>query len=116
MPPILPERQPPRAIQPTTTPTEIMNSNTVLAKVRDFVTENVLYARPEFVVGDTDPLLGTGIVDSMGVMEIVVFLEEQFGLVVEDVDITEANLGSLQAISRYVSARIQAPTEARQIA
>lgn len=93
-----------------------MNSNAVLAQVRDFVTENFLYARPDFVLGDTDALLGTGIVDSMGVMEIVVFLEEQFGLVVDDVDITEENLGSLQAITAYVSSRISSTGDARQIA
>lgn len=91
-------------------------SNAVLAKVRDFVTENFLYARPDFVLGDTDALLGRGIVDSMGVMEIVVFLEEQFGLVVDDIDITEQNLGSLQAIAAYVTSRTDATEGARQIA
>lgn len=93
-----------------------MNSNAVLAQVREFVTENFLYARPDFVLGDSDALLGTGIVDSMGVMEIVVFLEETFGLQVDDVDITEENLGSLEAITRYVTSRVGAGADARQIA
>ena len=93
-----------------------MNSTAIVSKVRDFVTENFLYARPDFVLGDSDKLLGSGIVDSMGVMEIVVFLEEQFGIAVDDADITEENLGSLQAIAEYVGSRTGDLAEARQIA
>lgn len=93
-----------------------MNSTAVLEKVRNFVTENFLYARPDFVLGDADKLLGSGIVDSMGVMEIVVFLEEEFGIAVDDVDITEDNLGSLEAITAYVGSRTGATTDVRQIA
>lgn len=92
-----------------------MDSHAALAQVREFVTENFLYARPDFDLGDNDALLGSGIVDSMGVMEIVAFLEERFGIEVQDVDITEENLGSLQAIASYVAAR-SATAEARQIA
>lgn len=93
-----------------------MNSTAIVSKVRDFVTENFLYARPDFVLGDSDKLLGSGIVDSMGVMEIVVFLEEQFGIAVDDADITEENLGSLQAIAEYVGSRTGDVAEERQIA
>lgn len=93
-----------------------MNSNVILAQLRDFITENFLYARPDVELGENDALLGSGIVDSMGVMEIVVFLEEQFGLAVDDSDITEANLGSLRAITDYATSRIEAGEGARQIA
>ncbi|HEX6925888.1 MAG TPA: acyl carrier protein [Longimicrobiaceae bacterium] len=92
-----------------------MSSNTVVAQIREFITDNFLYARPDFVLNDTDALLGSGIVDSMGVMEIVVFLEERFGLEVSDTDITEDNLGSVQAIANYVNARL-GEAELRHIA
>lgn len=92
-----------------------MSSNTVVAQIREFITDNFLYARPDFVLNDTDALLGSGIVDSMGVMEIVVFLEERFGLEVSDTDITEDNLGSVQAIANYVNARL-GQAELRHIA
>ena len=41
----------------------------------------------------------------MGVMELVAFIEEQFGVAVGDDDVTEQNLGSLGAIGAFVSAR-----------
>jgi acyl carrier protein len=41
----------------------------------------------------------------MGVMEMIEFLQEQFAVVVEDADITEENLGTIDAIASYVTAR-----------
>ena len=83
----------------------------ILARLREFVTENFLYMRPDFVLGDGDSLLGRGIVDSMGVMEMVQFLEDEFGVTVEDTDITEEQIGTLGAIASYVVARRAARTQ-----
>ena len=81
-----------------------MNRQDVLSRMRGFVDENFLYMRPDFELGDDDSLMGNGIVDSMGVMEVIEFIEEQFGVVVSDEDITEANIGTLNAIAGYVTA------------
>lgn len=74
----------------------------ILAAVRNFITTEFLYMRPDFVLGDDDSLLKGGVVDSMGVLEVMGFLEESFGVRPEDDEITEANLGSLRAIARFV--------------
>jgi acyl carrier protein len=81
-----------------------MNKDEVLTRVRSFIDENFLYMRPDFELGADDSLMGNGIVDSMGVMEVIEFLEEQFSVVVGDEDITEANIGTLNAIAGYVMA------------
>ena len=75
----------------------------IRARVRLFLEENFLYMRPNFELGDDDRLLERGVVDSMGVAEMVTFLEDEFGVTTSDEDITEANLGSLNAIGRFVS-------------
>lgn len=75
----------------------------IRARVRLFLEENFLYMRPDFELGDDDRLLERGVVDSMGVAEMVTFLEDEFGVTTSDEDITEANLGSLNAIGRFVS-------------
>lgn len=79
-----------------------MNRADILARVRSFVDENFLYMRPDFQLGEDDSLMGNGIVDSMGVMEMIEFLESEFGVVVDDTEITEANIGTLGAIATYV--------------
>lgn len=79
-----------------------MKTEQIVERVRTFVDETFLYMRPDFELGADDSLMGNGVVDSMGVMEMIAFLEEEFGVVVDDTDVTEANLGTLNAIARYV--------------
>ena len=82
-----------------------MDKNQILTRLHDFVEENFLYMRPDFELQSDQSLMGNGIVDSMGVMEMIQFLEEEFGVEVGDDDITEDNLGSLNAITAFVIAR-----------
>lgn len=78
----------------------------ILAAVRSFIGKEFLYMRPNFTLGDDDSLLKGGVVDSMGVLEVMSFLEETFGVRPDDDEITEANLGSLRAIARFVIAKV----------
>jgi acyl carrier protein len=81
------------------------SSAKVIDRIREYIVENYLYMRQDVHLSDDDPLLARGIIDSMGVMELIVFLEEEFGVAVGDADITEENLGSLAAIARYVASK-----------
>ena len=80
-----------------------LHETQIRERVRGFLEENFLYMRPNFELGDDDRLLERGVVDSMGVAEMVTFIEDEFGIKTSDDDISEANLGSLSAISRFVS-------------
>ena len=82
-----------------------MTSSYVIDRTRSYITENFLYMRRDFQLNETDSLLETGIIDSMGVMEVIAFIESEFGIEVGDEDVTEANLGSIRAIGNYVVAR-----------
>lgn len=85
-----------------------MTAAHVIERTRAYITENFLYMRRDFRLDDNDSLLGSGIIDSMGVMEVILFLETEFGVEVADEDVTEENLGSIRAISNYVVARANA--------
>lgn len=74
-------------------------------KVRTYIEDNFLYMRADVELDDDASLLGDGIVDSMGVMEIIAFLEDEFGVIVADEEITEENLGTVNAIARYATAK-----------
>jgi len=88
-----------------------MTAAHVIERTRAYITENFLYMRRDFRLDDNDSLLGSGIIDSMGVMEVILFLETEFGVEVADEEVTEENLGSIRAISRYVVARTEAATK-----
>jgi len=48
-------------------------------------------------------LLESGIMDSTGILELVLFLEEQFSMKIEDEDITPENLDSINNIVAFLN-------------
>lgn len=82
-----------------------MNEIETLQAMRSFIQETFLYMKPGHVLGDDDSLIKTGVIDSMGVLEVLTFIEDRFGVIPADEDVTEANLGTLRAIARFVAAR-----------
>ena len=75
------------------------------AHVRQFVIENFLYGESGRF-GDDTPFLEGGIIDSTGVLELVAFLEESFGITVEDDELVPDNFGDLNNIGRYLSGKL----------
>jgi acyl carrier protein len=80
--------------------------------IRNFLYENYLYARPNFELRADDSLLSQGVIDSMGVLELVDFLRETFRIDVRDEHITEQNFGTLAGVTTYVLAQIAAEVDA----
>jgi acyl carrier protein len=70
--------------------------------VRDFIVDNFLFGQDDGKLGDGDSLLQSGVIDSTGVLEIVVFLEEQFGIKVEDDELLPENLDSISNVAGFV--------------
>jgi acyl carrier protein len=82
-----------------------MSETEIRERVWAYTVENFLYMRPNLQVDPDDALLRKGVFDSLGVMEVIAFLEETFGITVEQEDVTEAHFGTLNAIARYVAGR-----------
>jgi acyl carrier protein len=72
------------------------------AHLRSFIITNFYVAEPG-ALGDEVSLLGSGIVDSTSVLEIVLFLEEQFGIQVKDDEMLADNLDSIGKIARFIA-------------
>ena len=73
--------------------------------IRAFLQDNFLYMRPDFVLADDAKLLEQGVIDSMGVLEMMTFIEDTHGVKVEDFEVSEANLGSLNAVASFIAAK-----------
>lgn len=82
-----------------------MTQHEISARVRGYVTENFLYMRQGYAFSDGDSLLGHGIIDSMGVIELITYVQDEFGVEVGEEEITEENFGTLSAIARFVEAK-----------
>ena len=71
-------------------------------KVRDYIIENFLFGDAEPLADDTMSLLDGGIIDSVGVMELVAFLEQEFGLKVSDEELVPENLDSVANLVGFI--------------
>lgn len=74
-------------------------------QIRTFVTSNFYVADPASLV-DEASLLDQGIIDSTGVLEVILFVEETFGIAVEDSEMLPDNLDSIERISNFVARKM----------
>ncbi|MCF6125365.1 acyl carrier protein [Mesorhizobium sp. M7A.T.Ca.TU.009.01.3.2] len=70
-------------------------------QIRAFLASNFYVADPRALEVETS-LLDQGIIDSTGVLEVIGFVEETFGITVEDSELLPENFDSIQGIARYV--------------
>ena len=84
----------------------IVTEAQIVKETREYITENFLYARPSYVVGEDEHLLERGVVDSMGMVELITFLQDQFGVEPADDEITEENFATLRRIARFVTSKL----------
>lgn len=79
----------------------------ILPSLRNYIRENFLQKKDLEDIGDDDQLLDSGIVDSMGIIKLVSFLESQFGIEVEDDQIVPENFETMTSIAAYVTTRLE---------
>ena len=81
-----------------------MNNN-YAQSLRDFIRENFLFgAEEEF--SDHDSLVERGIIDSTGVLELVMFLEDSFLISVDDEELVPDNLDSINRLVNFVERKL----------
>lgn len=77
-------------------------------QVRRYIGDNFIMGADAADFADTDSLLDLHIVDSTGILELIMFLEETFGIQVADAEMVPENLDNLAAIEAYVLRKQQA--------
>ena len=74
-------------------------------RVRKFIEDNFLFREDRADIDAAESLIDAGLIDSTGVLELVAFLEGEFGLRMADAEIVPENLDSIGAIVRYVESK-----------
>jgi acyl carrier protein len=67
-----------------------------------YIQDNLLTGKVEIELSPEDDLLGSGLLDSMGVMRLVAFVEETFNIKIPPEDIVIENFMDVKAITNYV--------------
>jgi acyl carrier protein len=75
----------------------------IKGRVRAFIEDNFIMGSRTVRFADTDSFMERHLIDSTGFLELVTYLEETFGIAVQDDEMLPENLDSLAAIEAYVS-------------
>lgn len=78
-----------------------MPRQTTITSIRNFISGNFPAVRKQNL-GDTDLLLQSGIIDSMGILDLVEHLETTFDISVADDDLVPENFDSIETIAAFV--------------
>jgi acyl carrier protein len=73
--------------------------------VKDFILEQFLPGESPDKLTDTTPLFTSGLLDSIASLQLVTFLEQQFGIKVAAHEVVPDNLNTLNSIAGFISSK-----------
>jgi acyl carrier protein len=79
------------------------------SELLDFIVDEIIPGRPLAGVGPDDDLLASGIVDSLGVTQLVTFVQDRYGVHVADGDLDPANFRNVRAIEAFIARKQGVP-------
>ena len=77
-----------------------MTDGLIEEQIREFLTNNFIFDQSA-ELGPDDSLMGNGIVDSTGILEVIMWVESNFGVHVEDTEVLPENFDSILNIRNY---------------
>ena len=77
-------------------------------KIMDFIKNEIVDGRMNINLDFSTDLIESGVIDSMGIMKLLVFVEESFNMKVSDSDLVPKNFESVESISRLVEKAVAA--------
>ena len=76
------------------------------ARIRRFVAETLLFSGDGFDHSDDASFLESGMIDSLGVMDLVTFVQSSFGVAVDPAEITPDNFDSVNKLAGYIRRKL----------
>ena len=83
-----------------------MENGNPTERIRKFVLQTFPLARRRNITDSAD-LLESGVIDSLGVLDLVTFLQTEFAVLVEDEDLTPDNFKSIECMAQFVERMLE---------
>lgn len=84
-------------------------------RIRDFIACNLLYSETGFTYADDTSFLQEGIIDSLGVLELVEFVQKSFGVKVNQAEVTRGNFDSVATLAAFVRGKLAGAPESETL-
>jgi acyl carrier protein len=85
-----------------------VNQDVVIERIKNFLVQQFPAMKN---VGNEDPLLKNGLIDSLGILEVVTFLENEFGITLTDEELLPENFESVSSLSNFVQQKRNGTSE-----
>ena len=76
----------------------------IQTKLREFIVQQFPAAASK-EIGPHDSLIKHGIIDSLGVLEIVTFVEQQFAIVLSDDEMVSEHFESIASLAEFIQSK-----------
>jgi acyl carrier protein len=77
----------------------------IRAEVTEFIVTNYLFGDVTRAPRDEDLLVEEGIIDSTGILELIEFLEDRFGIEISEAETVPQNLGTISSLTQFVMSK-----------
>jgi len=82
-----------------------LDTISIAPTIRDFIAQNFLFSDKGFHFSDEASFLEEGIIDSLGIIELVAFVEKSFGISVADSELLPSNFDSVSKLAAFISSK-----------
>jgi len=76
-------------------------------QIRQYITYNIIFSENSLKYDDHDSFVQKGIIDSVGVLELVAFIDETFGVIADEQEIIPDNFDSVSKLANYLRSKLQ---------
>jgi len=87
-----------------------LENEDIKKEIRHFIINVFMFGINEMPFADKDSFLENGLLDSIGILELVEFIEKKYGITCEDEELTPENLDSLHNVTEYIINKKSSPS------
>jgi len=83
-----------------------LENDEIKKEIKRFIINTFMFGINEMPFNDQDSFLENGFLDSIGILELVEFIEKKYSITCEDDELTPENLDSLQNVAEYIIKKV----------
>jgi acyl carrier protein len=83
-----------------------MDIQNIKAQIRQYIAKNLLFSGNSFKYSDDASFLEEGIVDSLGIMDLTMHIQETYGVIINDAELTPDNFDSVNKVAQYIQSKL----------
>jgi acyl carrier protein len=83
-----------------------MDIQNIKTQIRQYIAQNLLFSSNGFKYSDNASFLEEGIVDSLGIMDLTMYIQESYGVTISDAELTPDNFDSVNKVAQYIQHKL----------